>query len=151
MKRVLWSFIFLCFVLGARAQKNPKPFYKTGVGARFFPLGFSVKSMTNQRNGFEVVGYFREGFRVTGLYERHGILNEAQNLKWYIGGGAHVGFANKENGSDVKLGIDGVIGLDYKFLRLPLNISLDWQPSLGLGDGDGFIGNWGGIGVRFTL
>jgi hypothetical protein len=26
-------------------------------------------------------------------------------------------------------GLDGVLGLDYKFKGAPINLSLDWQPS----------------------
>jgi hypothetical protein len=37
------------------------------------------------------------------------------------------------------VGIDGVLGLDYKFNGAPINMSLDWQPSFEFGDyGAGF-------------
>ena len=49
------------------------------------------------------------------------------------------------------LGIDGVLGLDYKFPGMPLNVSVDWQPSYEFGDFEGFSGNWGGIGLRIAL
>lgn len=156
MKKVNQLMFFLLMLLSiqevaAQNVKVPKPSYKTGVGLKFFPLGITVKSMTTKKTAIEFLGYFHDGFRVTGLYEYHGIINEEKNLKWYIGGGGHIGFADNDNGSDAKLGVDGIIGLDYKFLHLPLNISLDWQPSFGLGDESSFTGNWGGIGARFCF
>jgi hypothetical protein len=49
-------------------------------------------------------------------------------------------------------GIDGVVGLDYKFKKLPLNVSLDWQPSLELiTPGAEFQAGRGGIAVRFAF
>ena len=137
--------------VAAQDKKTGNPSYKTAVGIKFFPFGISVKSMTTKKTAFEFLGYFNEGFRVTVLYEYHGILNQQGNLKWYIGGGGHVGFADNAHGSDTKLGVDGIVGLDYKFLHLPLNLSLDWQPSFGLGDNSSFTGNWGGIGARFCF
>ena len=49
------------------------------------------------------------------------------------------------------IGVDGVLGLDYKFNGAPINISLDWQPSFEFGDNRGFVGSWGGLGIRFTF
>ena len=49
------------------------------------------------------------------------------------------------------LGIDGTIGLDYKIPTAPLNLSIDWQPSVEFGGGSDFLANWGGISVRYVL
>lgn len=82
-------------------------------------------------------------------FEHYGNLNIEGNFKWYIGAGAHLGFL--KNTKTVQFGVDGVLGLDYKLLHAPLNISLDWQPSLGIGDDNKFIGDWGGIGIRYCF
>jgi hypothetical protein len=78
-------------------------------------------------------------------------LLNASGLRWYYGAGAHVGFYNSKyyEGSSL-IGIDGVLGIDYKVQGAPLNLSIDWQPSFEFGNGSGFEG-WGGIGVRFTF
>jgi hypothetical protein len=89
--------------------------------------------------------------RITGLYEIHGPITGAKGLQWYIGPGAHIGFYNTKNGGGTFIGIDGVLGLDYKFNGAPINISLDWQPSFEFGDGHGFAGSWGGLGIRYTF
>ena len=49
------------------------------------------------------------------------------------------------------VGVDGVIGLDYKFRGAPINLSLDWQPSFEFGDNRGFVSSWGGLGIRYTF
>ena len=107
-------------------------------------------------NAVEAIGYFySRGFRLTGLYEYHGDIAGATGLKWYIGPGAHVGFYNGnsrfDDDNDVAIGIDGVLGLDYKFRGAPINMSLDWQPAFEFGDGRGFSGSWGGLGIRYTF
>ena len=89
--------------------------------------------------------------RLTALYEFHNDINGAEGLRWYYGGGPHLGFYNSKhyNGSTL-LGVDGVLGLDYKLSGTPLNFSLDWQPSFEFGDGSGFDG-WGGLAVRIAF
>jgi hypothetical protein len=134
----------------AQQKKEPKPVYKTAIGFKFYPSAITLKTMTGKKSAFELLGYFRDGFRLTGLYEFHGAINTDGNLKWYIGFGGHLGLGRQDAGNDAKLGVDGVIGLDYKFLNLPLNLSLDWQPALGIGDNSAFT-NWGGLGVRFAF
>ena len=134
------------------AQKTGTTEYQTAIGIKVFPFALSLKTKVGVRgkNSIEFLGYFKDGFRLTGLYEFGGKLNTDGNLKWYLGFGGHAGFSDKSHGGDVKLGADGIIGLDYKFKNLPLNLSLDWQPALGIGEDNSFT-NWGGLGVRFTL
>lgn len=151
MAVILFAFFLPAINVSAQAKKQPNPSYKTAIGAKIFPLALSIKSMSSRKSAFEFLGYFKDGFRITGLFERHGVINQEGNLKWYIGGGGHVGFSDKVHGNDAKLGVDGVIGLDYKFLNMPLNLSLDWQPSFGFGDKSSFTANWGGIGVRYCF
>ena len=107
----------------------------------------------NEKHALEGIAYFwNRGTRITGLYEIHGNIENAGGLKWYIGPGAHVGFYNnKYYGGGTNIGLDGVIGLDYKIKSAPINLSIDWQPSFEFGDGAGFSGNWGGIAIRYVL
>jgi hypothetical protein len=135
--------------------------YRTALGVKFYPMSLSLKHFTNSNSkaAIEGLGYFYTyGFRLTGLYEIHGDISGAPGLKWYIGPGAHVGFWNTKykdryNNDGAYFGVDGVLGLDYKFTNAPINISLDWQPSWTFGsDGrTGFDGGWGGFGIRYTF
>ena len=126
--------------------------YKNAIGVKFYPGAISFKHFFNQQNALELLGYFRNyGTRITGLYEIHGDLANAGGLKWYIGPGAHVSLYSSKYGGGGSAGVDGVIGLDYKIRSAPVNLSLDWQPSYDFKSFDGFIGDWFGIGIRYTL
>jgi hypothetical protein len=125
--------------------------YKTAIGVKVWAgAGVSIKTFIKDNNAVELIGYFdRFGTRITGLYEFHGNLSTDGSLKWYVGPGAHVSLYK----NSTAVGIDGVVGIDYKFSNIPLNLALDWQPAFELGGADrnGFYGNWGGFAIRFTL
>ncbi len=154
----LSSFIMLFVVLNVSAQKRSSSQYSqsytTALGVKFYPGAITLKHFVSDKNALEGIAYFwNKGFRITGLYEIHGDINGAPGLKWYIGPGAHLGVYNSKYGGSSSVGIDGVLGLDYKFRDAPINLSLDWQPSFEFGDkyGNGFSGNWGGFAVRYTF
>ena len=149
---VLFFAIFLT-VSSVKAQANGSD-YRTALGVKFYPTGVTIKHFITAKNALEGLGYFyNEGARITGLYEIHGNINNAPGLRWYVGPGAHLGFYNNKYGGATAIGVDGVLGLDYKINSAPINLSLDWQPSIefGSGYGNGFSGNWGGIAIRYTL
>ena len=152
MKKIMGFAVAILLTTFATAQNKTANSleYKTAAGIKVWDgVGLSLKTFIQDKAALEFVGFFNSaGARVTGLYEFHGDLNTEGNLKWYIGPGAHVGFYK---GNNTLVGIDGVVGLDYKFNELPLNISLDWQPSFEFGTGRGFVGSWGGLGVRYTF
>jgi hypothetical protein len=147
---ILSLFAFTIQSVTGQANGNA---YKTAIGVKFYPTGVTIKSFMKSNLAFEAIGYFWEkGTRITGLFEYHYSLVPSGRLKWYIGPGAHVGFYNKDffdGGTSV--GIDGVLGLDYKFPGIPINVSLDWQPSYEFGNYAGFSGNWGGLGFRLAF
>jgi hypothetical protein len=154
MKKI--TFILLitlisCSFSSLKAQ-NISSNYRTAVGVKMYPGSISFKQGLDDSRYLEALGAFwNKGFRTTLLYEIHNPLFNAAGLRWYYGAGAHVGFYNSKyyKGSSL-IGIDGVLGIDYKVQGAPLNLSIDWQPSFEFGDGSGFEG-WGGIGVRFTF
>ncbi|HEY8389292.1 MAG TPA: hypothetical protein VIK74_11850 [Parasegetibacter sp.] len=159
MKKLLFAGMIFC--LAGISKLNAQSLgedYKTALGVKFYPGALSVKHFVGDNKAIEGLGYFwKYGFRITGLYEIHGDINGVDGLKWYAGPGAHVGFWNTKAGSYYEgssgayLGVDGVLGLDYKFNGAPINISLDWQPSFTFGDYVGFDGGWGGFAIRFTF
>lgn len=155
MKSLLIALISFFIVISANAQSRStnSSSYRTALGVKVWDGGgISFKHFVNGNNALELIGYFwNRGTRITGLYEIHGPISGATGLQWYIGPGAHIGFYNSKNGDGAFAGIDGVLGLDYKFRGAPINMSLDWQPSFEFGDGRGFYGNWGGLGIRYTF
>lgn len=135
------------------AQINTGSSYKTALGVKIWDGGgISLKHFVAPTAALEGIGYFwNQGARITSLYEIHGPISGAPGLKWYIGPGAHIGFYNTRYGGGSYAGIDGVLGLDYKFKGAPINMSVDWQPSFEFGTNRGFAGSWGGLGTRYTF
>jgi hypothetical protein len=133
--------------------------YRTALGVKFWPGAISIKHFVKTNRAIEGLGYFWDhGFRFTGLYEVHGDISGAEGLKWYVGPGAHIGFYNsdwyrdnyKYRDGGFSLGIDGVLGLDYKINKAPINLSLDVQPSFEILTHP-YFDVWGGLGIRYTF
>jgi hypothetical protein len=157
-KQFLFTSVILMLAITTITAQQSKSFnsssYTTAIGIKFYPGALSIKHFVNDNAALEGLAYFwNKGFRATGLYEIHYDISGAEGLKWYIGPGAHLGGYNDKYGGGVSLGIDGVLGLDYKFSAAPINLSLDWQPYFEFGGGDynGFNGSWAGLGIRYTL
>ena len=155
MRKGLLAILVLLFTVAVQAQSSStnSSSYRTALGVKVWDGGgMSLKHFFTDRHAGELIGYFyRNGVRFTGLYEIHGDITGAEGLKWYIGPGAHIGVYGSKYGDGAFVGIDGVVGLDYKFNGAPINVSLDWQPSFEFGDNRGFIGSWGGLGIRYTF
>jgi hypothetical protein len=133
--------------------------YKTGLGLRFGDgAGFTVKHFMTSRTAIEGLLFSQwHGFDITGLYEIHGQAFDVDNLQWYYGFGAHIGFYDGdyvkwgEPGSAYNVfGIDGIIGIEYSFTEAPINIGLDLKPELNL---IGYTGFWMdfGLSVRYIF
>ena len=165
MKKVLMTLVVVAAfaTMPAKAQDLSSD-YQTALGVKLWGDGggISLKHFVGNNNALEGIGYFwRGGTRITGLYEFHNDIAGAPGLKWYVGPGVHVGFYNRyyynrnyDNNlrtSGTYIGIDGVLGLNYKFNGAPINLSVDWQPSFEFGDNQGFVGSWGGLGIRYTF
>jgi hypothetical protein len=150
---LLTAIITSMAITGVNAQKSSGQSYTTALGVKVWDgAGISLKHFVSPNAALEGIGYFwNQGARITGLYEFHNAINGAPGLQWYVGPGAHIGIYNSKNGGKAIAGVDGVLGLDYKFKGAPINMSIDWQPSFEFGDNRGFIGSWGGLGIRYTF
>lgn len=161
-KLVLIPLMAVIGFLAIPSQSNAQALgtsYTTGVGVKLGYWGggaLDIKYFMEPTKALEgQLGFGPDWFTITGLYEFHGPIEGAPGLLWYVGPGAHIGFWNTSyrdhhNGtSGAFFGVDGVLGLDYKFNRAPIDLSLDIQPEVSVPDG-GF-GIWGGLGIRFTF
>ena len=101
----------------------------------------------DNHNAIEGILSFGDGTAICALYEIHKPINAVENLQWFIGAGGYVGF----NNSSSNLGAAGIVGLDYKFINVPLNISLDWKPELNIISKVGFEASGVGFSARFTF
>jgi hypothetical protein len=88
-----------------------------------------------------------------GLFEIENIMGGIDGLCWYFGPGAHIQFeeGTRFYAGSYYFGIDGVIGVDWKIRNAPINISLDWQPSLDFDQSKNFKGGFGGLGLRYVI
>lgn len=163
MKKVFFILIVssIClFAFSSRSQaQSLGQSYNTGIGVKIGYWGggaLDIKHFIRPSAALEgLLGFGSNWFTITGLYEFHGPITGAPGLLWYVGPGAHIGFWNhhyRDENTDVGgafFGIDGVLGLDYKFNGAPIDLSLDIQPAISIPDGGFDI--WGGLGIRFTF
>jgi hypothetical protein len=155
---IVLGFVFITATVSAQKMALGTT-YKTAVGVKFYPGAVSVKSFTKQNVALEGLIYFwNYGTRFTGLYEIHGDITGATGLRWSVGPGAHIGFWNTSwkdkyptRDDGLMLGVDGVLGLDYKVKGAPIDVSLDWQPSFNFVGYNYFEGGWGGLGIRYAF
>jgi hypothetical protein len=140
------------------AQKSPGVGYSTALGIKYHPgvyknpLGVTFKQRVAYKQSIEALAFFWKGARFTTLYEFHNKIEGIKGLRWYWGPGVHVTFydQNYYDGT-TNLGVDGVVGLDLKFNNSPINLALDWQPSIDFNGGAGFYAGFGGLSIRYVL
>ena len=126
--------------------------YKTAIGIRYSPFGFSLKLNDSYRSrSMEFIGYFQDGFIGAFYYYWNFTLDKNRTFRFYLGGGGQGGYTKKGENEGAEFGAGGIIGLDYKFKKLPINISTDWQPSYQFGESNGWQTSWGGIALRLSF
>jgi len=137
--------------------------YNTAVGLRAGNSGgVTIKHFLSDDVAFEGLIHSRwRGLMITGLLEVHRDIREARGLRWYYGAGAHVGFFNAADGRNrgwgnpneayTTIGIDGILGLEYTFVEIPLNLSFDWKPAFDVIGYQRFWGDGFALSVRYTF
>jgi hypothetical protein len=170
------QFITLICLLGFGLMANTAhaQSYNQAIGARLgFPLAVSYKTFLGggdgaleifgsvRRNGrvFNSLGWTR--FGVGGAYQIHNSLEDAiEGLYWYYGAGASVYFWSYDNDpvfddeDDLSFGIQGYIGFDYRLEDTPLNVSIDWSPTIfinGYSDTRGFGFRFYSVAIRYII
>lgn len=159
MKKILVVVLLAsaAFINTASAQD-----YKTALGVRLSSANamqnnsVSFKQFITDKSAIEVLFTFGDPLALGALFELHKPL-QAAGLSYFYGGGGYIAFVKNLNVSTQKettnanFGAQGVIGLDYKFNNIPLNISLDWKPELNLVDDINFEPAAIGFTARFTF
>jgi hypothetical protein len=158
MKKIVVIGLFLfCLVSISKGQD-----YNTGIGIRGgFDYGLTVKHFISDKSALEFLLASRwRGFEVTGLYEVHNQIGDVDRFKWFYGFGAHIGFWNGDYTHDywgypgtnyTVVGLDGILGLEYSFKEVPINLSLDWKPALNFIGYTGFWADGGALSIRFIF
>jgi len=155
--------IFVCIIAFASLTVSAQ--YKWGIGVALgSPTGFSGKFFTTDTQAFDfTLGWWNDYANISAMYEIHnsfndlGGLNEYKSqIKWYYGGGAHIGSWNNNHynegethTNDLFLGIDGVIGVEWK-PDIPVAFSLDVRPGINIVGGVSFFLQ-SQLGIRYTF
>lgn len=163
--KALKKSIFLFTILFSTASFAQN--YNTGIGVRLGPSnGLTVKHFIGSNTAIEGLLVTRwGGFHVAGLYEKHQWVFDDPNLSFYYGGGAHIGFwdSGRRDGPAwffddddfdddyVVIGVDGIVGIEYTFEKVPFNISLDYKPAFNIVENTGFWLDELGLSIRFAF
>lgn len=160
MKKILCSILLISgflFTITLSAQD-----YKTALGVRLSSSSamvnnsISLKHFLNEKTAVEALFSFGDPLALGALVEIHKPLG-VSGIQWFYGGGGYLAFAKTYNTvkakdeTDINIGAQGIIGMDYKFANLPLNLSLDWKPELNIVGDINFEPAAIGFTARFTF
>jgi hypothetical protein len=152
-------FILSALVMMMSLNLNGQDF-KTSLGLRAgLPYGLTIKHFFSKTDALEGILASRwQGFIITGLYENEYWTGQYPGLNWFWGAGAHVGFWDAGNNPNLNstyygsvIGLDGILGLEYTFDEVPINLSLDLLPSLNLIGARGWGGINGALSIRYVF
>jgi len=163
INRIITFFVVLLVGIfawqGAAAQEGST--YNRGIGGRFgVANGITYKHFINDGHAIEGILNFQGNrnfsiFKLLGLYEIHQPVNlvDVEGLRWYYGFGAGLGSYRYKDVDDSGLAwsFDAVIGLDYKIPAAPINLSLDWKPTMELTPESGVRFDGIGLSIRFVF
>ncbi len=164
MKKTVFALLIVAGICSAAsAQDYPQgTAYKSALGVRLSSSAaminnsVSFKQFISDKTAIEAYFSFGDPLALGAMLEFHKPLS-ASGLQYYYGVGGYIGFLKTLNpntqktSTDPNFGAQGVIGLDYKFSNVPLNLSLDWKPELNIVSDINFEPAAIGLTARFTF
>jgi hypothetical protein len=162
MKKNLIIILFYMSFAGLAAGQSLTGNYRTGIGLRTGETsGITLKFNAQKASSIEIIaGIWSDWLSLTGLYEKNVAAFNINGMRWYYGAGGHVAFETDtfnngryyDRGDDFALGIDGIVGLEFKIPPIPFAVSLDIKPFLEIyNNGDVFMAIDPGLGIKFTF
>lgn len=168
MKRFLVLTLITALIsVSGFAQVN----YKNAIGARVAPasyydfFSFSYKTFITNPGAIEInagVGRDTRGshtpfsFAASAAYQHHFAI-PVEGLNWFVGGGLTMYNSFTAKGSGLRglgFGFFPTGGVDYKFPKIPLNLTADYRPTIFFSKPDGrsdFYAPNFGLSVRYVL
>jgi hypothetical protein len=158
MKKIIVA-LFVAVTISSLASAQD---YKSALGVRLSSSAamvnnsISFKQFISDKTAIEAYFSFGDPLALGAMLEFHKPL-AASGLQYYYGFGGYLGFvkttdiATNKTTTDPNIGAQGVIGLDYKFTGIPLNLSLDWKPELNIVNDINFEPAAIGLTARFTF
>lgn len=170
MKNLLRLLVILVLIIGGVSSVEAQN-YRTAAGLRAgYPISITFKHFLNETSAVELFASYRNNtarfvgvnygwswIGIGGSYLFHAPLEGIDGLTYFYGGGASVQFYTYdgpyyEDEDNISIGVHGKIGLDYGFDDIPLNVSLDWAPTIYIGGySNGFGAGYGALSVRYIL
>ncbi len=163
---IIWIAFVFPFITQAQSPAINTYAYHTAIGLRIGGTsGLNVKHLYGSGSALEgIIGIWDDAFSITGLYEKYTNAG-APGLNWYYGGGFHVAVENnyyhdhkhyyyrdRYTGGGVGLGIDGIVGIEYKINPIPFAVSFDLKPFIEMNTGGGaFFSLDPGLGLKFAF
>lgn len=158
MKKIVVALFAIIAVSSAVSAQD----YRSALGVRLSSSAamvnnsISFKQFISDKTAIEAYFSFGDPLALGAMLEFHKPLAPS-GLRYYYGVGGYLGFVKTTNTTtqktttDPNIGAQGVIGLDYKFTNVPLNLSLDWKPELNIVNDINFEPAAIGLTARFTF
>lgn len=109
--------------------------YQYGLGGNFIEADLGLRFGNGSSIG------------LTGIYDY--VFASTNIFNFYVGPGAYLGFYSVDSKMQFNAGIVGQLGVEAEIPTLPINISLDWKPTLLSVAGSYWDGIAFGIRYRF--
>lgn len=141
--------------------------YKNAVGLRLGDAsGITFKHQKNSTTAIEGIlhsVFYGRGLSVTALYEKNLTVFDDKNFQCFYGAGGHIGFYSSGiyqtrfgnttyvySTSSATLGLDAILGLEWKIPEIPFTASVDIKPTFEIYRPiGGFL--QGGFSIRYTF
>ena len=148
MKKIILFTACALLCAGTALSQNYKHAISLRAGGSNAALTY--KQHLNAGNAFEVMAWFgfyeASSFSAAGLYEwTQPVINNDFNL--YYGVGGHLGAAANK----FAIGIDAIVGLEYKIPNAPIAFSLDYKPSVNFMNLNAYGLFDLALGIKFTF
>jgi hypothetical protein len=142
--------LMLCPVFSHAQSSTETPVkkfdYKHAIGIRAGGTsGVTYKHLLNMNNGYELIlGIWSNAIGFTGLYEKQAGTG-VNGLRFYYGAGGHLTletnsvfykrydnhgneYVYRYGHNGFAIGVDGIVGIEYKIPVIPMAISFDLKP-----------------------
>jgi hypothetical protein len=147
-----------------------KDLYTRAVGLRAGETsGLTYKQFFTDVEAFEgILGIWPNALGITGLYEKYVPFGNVEGLNWYFGGGAHLSigtgklyyyqregnryYTYRRNYPGLAIGLDGIVGAEYKIPKAPFAISFDIKPFIEVNNGGVLYTSFDpGLGIKVAF
>lgn len=143
MKKSILLIALLCVVFTSRAVAQEYT-WALGVRGGVTATGLTGKYNFDASNSIEGIIDFTRGVNVYALYERN-VPVIGQGFNFFYGAGANLGGWKEHGKYPFTMGVNGIVGLEYKFNSIPLLLAVDYKPCLN------FVGRTGFHAADFGL